>query len=81
MLHGVSILDISTQSSQYETLFLYPQKLAVFHGDTGSRLLPESAISSLLEDSSVMLLNGSTLILESVEDTIDVLDNVKLYKR
>ncbi|RUS76349.1 hypothetical protein EGW08_015879 [Elysia chlorotica] len=57
------------------------QKLAVFHGDTGLRLSPESTINDLLDDSSVMLLNGSTLILENVEDTIEVLDNLKLYKR
>ncbi|KAK3756229.1 hypothetical protein RRG08_035291 [Elysia crispata] len=57
------------------------QKLGVFHGDTGLRLSPESAIKSLLDDSSVMLLNGSTLIVENVEDTINVLDNLKLYKR
>ncbi|GFN93040.1 An1-type Zinc finger protein 1-like [Plakobranchus ocellatus] len=57
------------------------KKLAMFHGDTGIRLPPDSSINGLLEDSAVMLLNGSTVILECVHDSVDVLDNIKLYKR
>lgn len=57
------------------------QKLGLFHGDTGWRLSPELTINCLLDDNAVMVLNGSTLILENVEDAVTILENLELYKR
>ncbi|BFZ19474.1 hypothetical protein BsWGS_22513 [Bradybaena similaris] len=75
----IDVIAERTSLSNYNNTGV-EQKLRLFHGDLGSRLLTDKQLRELMSDDQICLLNGSTLILEHASDEVHVLDNLQAYK-